>query len=112
MSNSQKVINKFRLNGGFKINGGSKPFLNHHFLTLSFFKKIPESENGGLEPPLSLKPPFKGKFFSCIADFSEAGARAGECAGALEQGAQLQGFAPVHLEGVARITDKLHTEFL
>ena len=39
-------LNKFRLNGGFKINGASKPFLNHHFLILGFFLKlIPESEN-------------------------------------------------------------------
>ena len=28
--------------------------------------KKTESENGGLEPPLSLKPPFKGKFFIYI----------------------------------------------
>ena len=31
--------NKVRLNVGFKINGGSKPFINHHFLTLGFKKK-------------------------------------------------------------------------
>ena len=30
---------------------------------LGFLTKIPESENGGWEPPLSLKPPFKGNFF-------------------------------------------------
>ena len=55
-------INKFRLNGGFKINGDSEPFLNHEFPTLGFFNsKIPESENGGLEPTVSLKPQFNGK---------------------------------------------------
>ena len=44
---------------------GSKSFFNHHFLTLRFFlNKLPESENGGLEPSLSLKPPFKGFFHS------------------------------------------------
>ena len=32
--------NNFRLNGGFKINGGSKPFLNHHFLPLGYKKNI------------------------------------------------------------------------
>ena len=57
-------IDKFRLNGGFNINGGSKPFLNYHFLTLGFFLKKSQSQKMvGLEPPLSLKPPFKGKFF-------------------------------------------------
>ena len=34
------------LNGGFNNNGGSKPFLTHHFLTLDL-KKNTESETGG-----------------------------------------------------------------
>ena len=42
--------------------------------------------------------------------FSEARTLVGECACALEQGAQLQGFAPVHLEGVARTTVEFYTE--
>ena len=58
-------INKFRLNGGVKINGGSTSFLNHHFLTLGCFF-IPEAENGGLEPPLSLKPHSREKIFIFI----------------------------------------------
>jgi hypothetical protein len=50
----------FPLNGGFKINGGSK----HFFLTLGFFKKSQSQENIVLSKiwtPLILKPPFKGK---------------------------------------------------
>ena len=43
--------NKVLLNVGFKINGGSKPFINHHFLTLGFFKKYQSQKMVVWNPP-------------------------------------------------------------
>ena len=61
--------------GVAKSMGVPEPFLKSPFFDCGiFFFKLPESENGGLEPPLSLKPPFNGFFFKFLPHRLQLGA--------------------------------------
>ena len=59
-------INKFRLNGGFKINGDSEPFLKPSFSDSCFAKKNPGVRKWWFGTPSKFETPIQWKIVSSV----------------------------------------------